>query len=274
MQDYRFLKFEGDEIAVWILSDDPSEHSSYYPQSILSYLKRGTLYLREADKKYRVDAPAYFLLRKNTLGYLSKTWTPSEGNSEMLAIRLYDAYIMEAITAIVPPESYGKTTFSPISRLEENDTIRSLFESLEAYYEKQQVIDEEVLRNGMLLAIQGCIDAEPALYSLFKNLANPIRVHLRKIVDHHYNLGYNVEEMADLVGISLSTFYREFRKEFGEPPHTWIMKRRLQLAYDLLSTTEKSVSEVSDEAGFQTLAHFSKRFKKHFGVAPSTISGN
>lgn len=274
MQDYRFLKFKGDEIAVWIVSDDPSEHSSYYPQSILSYLKRGTLYLREADKKYRVDAPAYFLLRKNTLGYLSKTWNPPEGNAEMLAIRLYDAYIMEAITAIAPPDIQEKVAFSSISRLEENDTIRSLFENLEDYYEKEKVIDEKVFRNGMLLAIQGCIDAEPALYSLFKDLASPIRTHLRKIVDHHYNLGYNVEELADLVGISLSTFYREFKKEFGEPPHTWIMKRRLQLAYDLLSTTDKSVSEVCDEAGFQTLAHFSKRFKKYFGVAPSSISGN
>ena len=90
----------------------------------------------------------------------------------------------------------------------------------------------------------------------------------------HQNFRRNVplEILARESGRSLSTFNREFRLLFDETPHKWIMRKRLEYAWELLKKGDQKVTEVYLEAGFQDLSHFSKRFKQQFGINPSLIS--
>ena len=61
---------------------------------------------------------------------------------------------------------------------------------------------------------------------------------------------------------------------FGETPHKWIMRKRLVKAHELLMQGEGTASDIYMQVGFEDLAHFSRAFKKQFGVPPSQLKKN
>lgn len=63
-------------------------------------------------------------------------------------------------------------------------------------------------------------------------------------------------------------FHRSFRAVFHETPHTYVTRRRLDRAADLLQRTDRAVIDVGLEAGFANAAHFSRIFKRRFGSSP------
>jgi AraC family transcriptional regulator len=88
---------------------------------------------------------------------------------------------------------------------------------------------------------------------LLSSLSDPIRL----------------KDMAAGACLSPFHFHRSFRCAFGETPHHYLTRHRLQRAAKLLRQTESSVTEVCLSAGFESLASFSSLFRRHYGVPPS-----
>ncbi|MFK8165509.1 MAG: helix-turn-helix domain-containing protein [Lewinella sp.] len=269
--EFTYLRLDGEEIAVWIEKKTNQEESAYYHQSLLFFMKKGTLHFRTADKINSYSAPAYIFVPKNTLGYFRKTWTPKEENAELYILLLRDDLIRAGIKEIPLPGVPVHPHSISILQLNESEELVTLFKNIPHFFVGDKKVNSENVLDGMIQIIQSCIATDPALHAYFTDVSSPIRIHLKSVVDHHFNLSYTVEELANLMGLSLSTFYREFRKEFGQPPHQWLMQRRLKEAFELLTNSDKSVSAVCYETGFKDLGHFSRRFKKQFGVSPSMI---
>ncbi|SHO60817.1 helix-turn-helix domain-containing protein [Algoriphagus zhangzhouensis] len=81
----------------------------------------------------------------------------------------------------------------------------------------------------------------------------------------------SVEEMADLVTMSLSKFKRLFNQVFGVTPHKYLFKNKMEVARQMLSEKKYSISETGYLIGYSNLSQFSKAFKGEFGVLPSEI---
>ncbi|MDN3596813.1 helix-turn-helix domain-containing protein [Zunongwangia endophytica] len=77
--------------------------------------------------------------------------------------------------------------------------------------------------------------------------------------------------IAREVGASVSKMTLLFRRTYDESINEYHLRKRLEKAYFLIRDTSLSISEISEECGFISLAHFSRSFKKHFGVPPSKI---
>ena len=75
-------------------------------------------------------------------------------------------------------------------------------------------------------------------------------------------------EMAAIAGMSIPYFCSRFKKAFGLPPMECLIQHRLHRAAHLLSDRNLTVSEIAVQTGYNDLFHFSKMFKKHFGVSP------
>ena len=101
-----------------------------------------------------------------------------------------------------------------------------------------------------------------------KHLENN-RIDLYSFMNQSFLLKVPLKIFALQTGRSLSTFHREFKKVFGETPHRWIMKKRLNYARKLMDSDGLKPSEVYITSGFEDLAHFSRAFKKEFGYPPS-----
>jgi len=69
--------------------------------------------------------------------------------------------------------------------------------------------------------------------------------------------------------VSYTTFRRSFKQQTGLAPSQFQNTIRINCACDLLATSELSVSEIAQQAGFETVYYFSRMFKKKTGQTPT-----
>jgi AraC-like DNA-binding protein len=99
----------------------------------------------------------------------------------------------------------------------------------------------------------------------------PIYVHLRRakdLIDRHFAEPLDVPALAREAYASRAHFVRSFKKAFGETPHRYLVRRRIERAKELLRNTPLSVTEVSLAVGFRSLGSFSAAFRQLVGEAP------
>ena len=65
------------------------------------------------------------------------------------------------------------------------------------------------------------------------------------------------------------TFYRQFRKNFGETPRTYLQKLRVAAARRLLETDKLTVDQISREVGYEDVLFFRKLFKRFANMTPN-----
>jgi AraC-like DNA-binding protein len=103
------------------------------------------------------------------------------------------------------------------------------------------------------------------------NLVPPAR-HLTRakdLADARYFERLTVSDLARAASLSRAHFSREFRRAFGEPPHTYLLTRRLERAAVLLRTTDHSVADICLEVGLRSVGSFTTSFTRSFGMSPT-----
>src|SRR3954471_282420 len=101
--------------------------------------------------------------------------------------------------------------------------------------------------------------------------APPARHLLRAkdLADARYFEPLGVDDLAGAAGLSRAHFSREFRAAFGEPPHAYLLTRRLERAAALLRTTDRSVADICFSVGLQSVGSFTTSFTRTFGASPT-----
>ena len=79
----------------------------------------------------------------------------------------------------------------------------------------------------------------------------------------------DVPALAAVAHVSPSHFARQFRATFGETPHRYLQRRRVERAMELLRETDRPVTEVCLDVGFHSLGTFSRTFRAVVGESPS-----
>lgn len=77
--------------------------------------------------------------------------------------------------------------------------------------------------------------------------------------------------VAAEAGLSEYQFIRRFAAVFGETPHQYRQRHRLELAREMLLLGDDSVTEVCLSVGYSSLGSFSSLFKRYYGVSPSSL---
>lgn len=90
----------------------------------------------------------------------------------------------------------------------------------------------------------------------------------------HLTEGVDCDAMAQAARLGTSQFYVLFRREFGMTPLQYRDSLLLSRATALLQDGLLTVTEIADSLGFESVAYFSRFFKKHMGVSPSQYAGN
>lgn len=85
---------------------------------------------------------------------------------------------------------------------------------------------------------------------------------------------FGVEKMASEMNMSRASLHRKIKTITGFPPSELIRSIRLRTAARLILGKVDSVSQIATRVGFNDYSHFSKSFKKHFGVAPTSYEGS
>ena len=79
---------------------------------------------------------------------------------------------------------------------------------------------------------------------------------------------WTVERLAKEAGVSRSILADRFTDAIGQPPMRYLAHWRLQLAADLVRSTDLGIGEIASRVGYESEAAFSRAFKRHHGKAP------
>ena len=90
----------------------------------------------------------------------------------------------------------------------------------------------------------------------------------RDLADARYAEPLGVDDLAAAAGLSRAHFSREFRRTFGETPHRYLQRRRVERAMFLLRETDRSVTDICLAVGFGSLGTFSRTFREIVGRSP------
>jgi AraC-like DNA-binding protein len=91
----------------------------------------------------------------------------------------------------------------------------------------------------------------------------------RDAMDRDFARPLDVAKLARVAHVSEAHFSRTFKATFGETPHRYLQRRRIERAMYLLRTTGRPVTDISMEVGFSSLGTFSRTFTEVVGEAPS-----
>jgi len=93
----------------------------------------------------------------------------------------------------------------------------------------------------------------------------------RDVMDRDYWRSLDIDRLADVALMSPAHFIRKFKSTFGETPHRYLQRRRVERAMNLLRTTDRSVTEICMNVGFSSLGTFSRTFTEIVGETPSSF---
>ena len=91
----------------------------------------------------------------------------------------------------------------------------------------------------------------------------------RDAMDRAYAEPLDVRAVAAVAHVSEAHFIRTFRAVFGETPHRYLQRRRVERSMFLLRETDRSVTDVCLDVGFTSLGTFSRLFREIVGETPS-----
>ncbi len=91
----------------------------------------------------------------------------------------------------------------------------------------------------------------------------------RDAMDSGFAQALDVAALAQVARVSPAHFSRQFRATFGETPHRYLQRRRVERAMELLRETRRPVTEICFDVGFRSLGTFSRTFRDIVGESPS-----
>lgn len=96
-----------------------------------------------------------------------------------------------------------------------------------------------------------------------------ILMQMKEYLEVNKNRAVELDELADKFGYNKYYMCKIFKKTFHISPIRYNHNMRLDKARQLITTTEKSFSEISDILGFENINIFSRSFKQHYGLSPT-----
>lgn len=142
--------------------------------------------------------------------------------------------------------------------------IQKSFEDILKGYEEENIVDEAVCSLQIIALLTNLLRKDIAI-------SNDGKKNLRAAASYileNFAKDISIEELARESGLSNYYFCREFKKEIGVSPHQYLIETRISYSKYLLSSTNKTVSEIAELSGFKDFSAFCYTFRKREGLTP------
>ena len=187
-----------------------------------------------------------------------------------------DMYVKEALLESILDQT---PDFPPISHLEDDmfAKIKSIIEEMYDEYKHQEKFHVKLIQSMLMQlfylsgrVFQDEIQGQPVIASRSHQLVQ----QFKKAVDENFMERRTVQWYADLLFVTAGYLGEIVKKETAETAIKIIHRRIYHEAHYLLSYSQLSIKEISDQLNFDTPSHFSRFFKQFAGVAPTALKKN
>ncbi|CAM3723197.1 response regulator [Marinicrinis lubricantis] len=189
-------------------------------------------------------------------------WTADEERAFQTINQMIALYRLHPSPELTMSQFASNVLHSAIRSLEMRDIVFSPAIQVMSRYDPCRTVEE---------TMRGHTSEIVAELKNQRNLGS--RLNILKAVqymeEHFCSEQLTLQEVADSIGISAAYFSRSFRQEMNVSFIKYLIQLRLNKAQELLETTDDSTMDIAHQVGFSDYPHFSKSFKKAFGVTPS-----
>lgn len=165
------------------------------------------------------------------------------------------------------------TASSPYFLIQKDNFIIHFINSIQQIYGLNQTISQKILElkfEEIMLYLADKYGQSFFVY-LHSLLINERELSFKMVIEKNLYTSLNIEEVAFLCNMSLSTFKRKFTQLYQEFPGKWFQLKRLNKAKKILLNNEATPSEIYMDYGYDSLSNFSTAFKNQFGYSPKNM---
>ncbi|MGD1824908.1 AraC-type DNA-binding domain and AraC-containing protein [Chromobacterium violaceum] len=244
----------------------------YIATPLIVYIKQGKQIIRDHDAMAHV-------VEENHLIFLSKgVYTVSDyvtGSDIFEAVLLFcdDKLIAKYLSRAAGTGHSHTDSLQNNAHgtyiLHANQQIQRYIDSLNYVYKDAEGSD--ALLELKLLELLHLIAIQDKSFRFLRELSSGGSRKRRPITDfmeQYYSHKLKIEDYALLTGRSVSTFIRDFRRSYNTTPNRWIIEKKVDIAHQLLTAKNYSVTDAAAEVGYENTSHFIKVYKQRYGVTP------
>lgn len=235
-----------------------------FNEYVLIFMLKNTLYFTEDDKDIALSPGDW---------YIQLPWLKQEGKvpspfAEYFFIHFKcDNY--ERIESNYTPncsltdiKMHNSITL-PVRGCFDMDKFIPLFDQLESLQinHNNAIIEQSIFLKLFEKLILTIIEPRSKKQSLASDIQEFLAIN--------YNKHISISDLSNIFSYSSDYITRIFKSEFGMTPSAYIKKKRIEQSMELLSHTEKSISEISELSGYNDETVFFRAFKQLNGVSPS-----
>ncbi len=224
-----FLLNHGQEYSITIESEVPVESFCIFFPELMV---EEVYHNMMASNEQLLDDPAF--LKRESVEFVEKTY-----NDTWLAAPLFQI------------KSEYTNQYFEITWLEEK-----LYELAHGLLKSQRQVNKEILKLQSIRA------------STREELYKRIQIG-HEFISAYFDQSITLTDVAKAACLSPNHFLRSYKQLFGMSPHQYLSERRLQKSKSLLLQTDKSITDICLEVGFQSPSSFSGLFSKRFSMTPS-----
>ena len=199
----------------------------------------------------------------------------SDNFNEVIVFQLTSDMLKQIYQHQVPDwflKNQTKQVF-PTQKVESNILLTDYFQNLRYYLDNPKLISENLLRIKIqeLIHVLVKTDSSGNNQKIFGSLFKANEYEFQEVIQAHLFDDLNLEDLAFLTGLSVSSFKRKFSSIYGTSPNKYFISKRLEKAQLLLRTTDLRISEIAYNCGYTDVGYFSKTFQKFYNCSPSNF---
>ena len=264
--------FDCSNIIIVSYHTDEPQYTRCNREHTLIYVHRGRLDITEHNRTTTLQAGNCAFIRRDNHLLLCKS---AEGGQQYhsIALKFTRDFLRDFYQHLKQreiPKNAVRSRASLYLLPSNRDDIHNLFDSLIRYFDEGTKPSDEILRLKMVEGLYAILKTDENLYASLFDFVDRWKIDIMAFLEKNYMNDLTLRDIARFTGRSLSTFKRDFRALSDLTPQRWLMRRRLEAAREILRRDAKrKITDVCFEVGFKNLSHFSKLYKRTYGIPPT-----
>lgn len=238
------------------------------------------LYMLEGDMQYQMDGepqdfPHKHSLFLNCIHSGKQLGNSNPGHHNQLVVVNFHPEILKKIYNRELPEilQTPKHVVSnrSVEKINNDFLIQKYIEGLLFYFENPSLVNEDILilKLKEIILLLSQTQNAGSIQLIFSQIFSPITYTFRQIIEANLFSQLAIEELAQQTNLSVSSFKREFAKLYNDTPANYIKTKKLEKAAELLLISDKRITEIAFDCGFNDLANFTKSFSDKYNLTPT-----
>ena len=262
-------KYITDDIKLSCYEDKFFKSDIMFDHHMLIWFISGETKIVQADATYFFKKGDIFLIPRNQLATIINY--PANGQPHKTVVMHLSTERLRGFYAGLKVKSKALES-QKIYSFNNHPLLESCLASLVPYFEMKD-LPENIASLKITEAITILRTIVKGIDNVLANFEEPGKIDLAAYMEKNFMFNLPLEKFGYLTGRSLTTFKRDFGRVFSTTPQRWLTQKRLELAHYQFVEKNKKPIDVCYEVGFENLSHFSYAFKKHFGYAPTDLTG-